>query len=90
MPKTAQRHHPNSILTRPSRDIALLTCAGLTALEVWCLAMIGIVFCSLLAYVVILVLAISTYTSWKLELALFLSVLSATVAFVCAYCFIYF
>ena len=57
---------------------------GLTALEMWCLAMIGLVFVTLIAYGIILVQLNVTKNKrhWKLELSMFLILVFVTIIFV--------
>ena len=57
---------------------------GLTALEAWCLAMIGLVFVTLIAYGIILVQLNVTKNKrhWRLELSMFLMLVFVTIIFV--------
>ena len=57
---------------------------GLTALEMWCLAMIGLVFVTLIAYGIILVQLNVTKNKrhWRLELSMFLILVFVTIIFV--------
>ena len=63
--------------------IALIS-KGLTALETWCLAMIGLVFITLIAYGIILVQLHQNLNerSWRLELCMFASLVIITICFV--------
>jgi len=60
---------------------------ALTALEIWCLAMIGIVFLTLFAYAAILVqlMVSGDKRNWKIELGMFLIVLILTTIFLVIY-----
>ena len=66
--------------------IALIS-KGLTALETWCLAMIGLVFITLIAYGIILVQLHQTLNerSWRLELCMFVTLVIITICFVLAF-----
>ena len=61
--------------------------SGLTALEVWCLAMIAIVFLTLFSYAVILVhlIVVAHKRDWRVELVMFLFVLNVTFVFLLTY-----
>ena len=63
------------------------TSEGLTALEAWCLAMIGLVFINFIAYGIILVQLNVTQNkrSWKLELSMFLILVVVTIFLVLAF-----
>ena len=66
---------------------------GLTALETWCLAMIGLVFITLIAYGIILVQLHQNLNerSWRLELCMFVTLVVITICFVLAFlihCFV--
>ena len=73
--------------------IFYLISKGLTALETWCLAMIGLVFITLIAYGIILIqLNLNQNTrSWRLELCMFITLVIVTILFVLAFlihCFV--
>ena len=67
--------------------IFFYTSEGLTALEAWCLAMIGLVFINFIAYGIILVQLNVTQNkrSWKLELSMFLILVVVTIFLVLAF-----